>query len=160
MSREEWLALPSAEARDAWVAALAAAAAPEKSARDESFALDDDVWADAAQTAAPAGVGGASVYDYSIVREGWRVRVTYHVLVTVDGPAAGAAQDQRAFRAVRSGTTGEGSGLTHSPRDPSRDRHANQKIRGDSTGFRGLVTRAERGNIHLPISVRDLGEPV
>ena len=97
-SREEWLALPSAEARDAWVAALAAAAAPEKSARDETFALDDDVWADAAQTAAPAGVGGASVYDYSIVREGWRVRVTYHVLVTVDGPAAGAAAEPWSVR--------------------------------------------------------------
>ncbi|KAH8072655.1 DUF1336-containing protein [Aureococcus anophagefferens] len=97
-SREEWLALPSAEARDAWVAALAAAAAPEKSARDESLALDDDVWADAAQTAAPAGVGGASVYDYSIVREGWRVRVTYHVLVTVDGPAAGAAAEPWSVR--------------------------------------------------------------
>ncbi|KAH8080998.1 DUF1336-containing protein [Aureococcus anophagefferens] len=97
-SREEWLALPSAEARDAWVAALAAAAAPEKSARGEAFALDDDVWADAAQTAAPAGVGGASVYDYSIVREGWRVRVTYHVLVTVDGPAAGAAAEPWSVR--------------------------------------------------------------
>ena len=91
-----------------------------------------------------------------------------------------SALRQRAHYSVRyvCASSGEAGRAQPTPRTPSPPRRAriparrarqNRRLgagsncclwltpRGDSTG---LVTRAERGNIHLPIRVRDLGEPV
>ena len=139
-TKEEWLALRSAGERDAWVAALNGAAvvgggSRQVSEEGESFALDDDVWEEAGrvESASPplgAAVATATVYDYSIVREGWRVRVTYHVLVTADGPGSGEPWSIRRthadFRASLAGQeTGDSTSLQHGcPRSDSHGKKA------------------------------------
>ena len=74
---------PRSRAAAASRAAPAAAPRAAAAAATEQFEPDDDVWAEAGSGREPPThpVGSASVYDYSIVVSGWKVVVSYHVLV-------------------------------------------------------------------------------
>mmetsp|Transcript_19871 Transcript_19871/g.68468 ORF Transcript_19871/g.68468 Transcript_19871/m.68468 type:complete len:634 (+) Transcript_19871:67-1968(+) len=83
--QEEFIGFPTDAERDAWLAALAAA--HPAGADDET---DDDVWVDLDRRPRQrTDVETAVVYDYSVVRSGWRVRVLYHIQVTESGTRGG-----------------------------------------------------------------------
>ncbi|KAJ1452801.1 hypothetical protein M885DRAFT_525676, partial [Pelagophyceae sp. CCMP2097] len=103
--QEEFIGFPTDAERDAWLAALAAA--HPAGADDET---DDDVWVDLDRRPRQrTDVETAVVYDYSVVRSGWRVRVLYHIQVARRAKACGKGMG--IWRSTGNGQSGPLSGL-------------------------------------------------